>query len=89
MSTLLEKWRETAYSQEADRASLQKFWGTYFQIEKGIYEKLLTNPDEEVRGTVKELATVGQHFHRRKEKRIIQRTEEFPYRTCRTEGISK
>ena len=34
MSTLLEKWRETAYSQEADRASLQKFWGTYFQIEK-------------------------------------------------------
>ena len=56
MSTLLEKWRETAYSQEADRASLQKFWGTYFQIEKGIYEKLLTNPDEEVKGTVKELA---------------------------------
>lgn len=56
MSTLLEKWRETAYSQEADRASLQKFWGTYFQIEKEIYEKLLTNPDEEVRGTVKELA---------------------------------
>ena len=27
-----------------------------FLIEKGIYEKLLTNPDEVVRGTVKDLA---------------------------------
>lgn len=56
MSTLLEKWRDTAYSKEMDQNSLQKFWGTYFQIEKEIYEKLLTNPDEEVKGTVKELA---------------------------------
>lgn len=56
MSTLLEQWRDTAYSKEMDQNSLQKFWGTYFQIEKEIYEKLLTNPDEEVKGTVKELA---------------------------------
>lgn len=56
MSTLLEQWRGTAYSKEMDKASLQKFWGTYFQIEKEIYEKLLENPDEEVKGTVKELA---------------------------------
>ena len=27
-----------------------------FEIEKGIYEQLLANPDEEVKGTVKELA---------------------------------
>ena len=54
--SLLEQWRDTAYSQEMDRAGLQKFWGTYFQIEKGIYEQLLANPDEEVKGTVKELA---------------------------------
>ena len=53
---LLEEWRAVAYSKEMDRAALQKFWGTYFQIEKNIYEKLLTNPDEEVKGTVKELA---------------------------------
>ena len=46
----------TAYSKEMDKASLQKFWGTYFQTEKEIYEKLLENPDEEVKGTVKELA---------------------------------
>ncbi len=56
MSTLLEQWRDTAYSKEMDKAALQKFWGTYFQIEKEIYEKLLENPDEEVKGTVKELA---------------------------------
>ena len=54
--SLLEQWRETAYSKEMDKAALQKFWGTYFQIEKEIYEKLLENPDEEVKGTVKELA---------------------------------
>ena len=40
MSTLLEQWRDTAYSKEMDKASLQKFWGTYFQTEKEIYEKL-------------------------------------------------
>ena len=56
MSTLLEQWRDTAYSKEMDKASLQKFWGIYFQTEKEIYEKLLENPDEEVKGTVKELA---------------------------------
>ena len=56
MSTLLEQWGDTAYSKEMDKASLQKFWGTYFQTEKEIYEKLLENPDEEVKGTVKELA---------------------------------
>ena len=56
MSTLLEQWRDTAYSKEMDKASLQKFWGSYFQTEKEIYEKLLENPDEEVKGTVKDLA---------------------------------
>ena len=45
-----------AYNQEADRNQLQTFWADYFLIVKGIYEKLLTAPDEEVRGTVKELA---------------------------------
>ena len=54
--TLLEQWRDIAYNESADRGQLQRFWGSYFQIEKEIYEKLLTNPDEEVKGTVKELA---------------------------------
>ena len=55
MSTLLEQWRDTAYSKEMDKASLQKFWGTYFQTEKEIYEKLLENPDEEVKGMLSAL----------------------------------
>ena len=54
--TLLEQWREAAYSQEMGQADIQKFWGTYFEIEKGIYEKLLAEPETEVKGTVKELA---------------------------------
>ena len=54
--TLLEQWKDIAYDETADRGQLQNFWGSYFQIEKEIYEKLLSNPDEEVRGTVKELA---------------------------------
>ena len=54
--TLLEQWKDIAYDESADRATLQRFWGTYFQIEKEIYEQLLSNPDEEVKGTVKELA---------------------------------
>jgi uncharacterized protein len=53
---LLQKWREVAYSQTTDKKVLQKFWSDYFLIEKGIYEQLLTNPDEVVKGTVKELA---------------------------------
>lgn len=54
--SLLQDWRDIAYSQETDKNQLQKFWTNYFLIEKGIYEKLLTAPDEVVRGTVKDLA---------------------------------
>lgn len=35
---------------------LQKFWRDYFLKEKSVYEQLLKNPDEVVKGTVKELA---------------------------------
>ncbi len=54
--TLLEQWRDVAYDQKAGAQNLQKFWDKYFEIEKGIYEQLLTNPDEEEKGTAKELA---------------------------------
>lgn len=53
---LLQDWRDVAYAQEADKEQLQKFWSEYFLAEKGVYEKLLSNPDEVVTGTVKELA---------------------------------
>ena len=53
---LLQDWQAIAYNQETDKKQLQKFWQDYFLVEKGIYEKLLDDPETEVRGTVKELA---------------------------------
>ena len=53
---LLEQWRAVAYNTEADQKELAAFWERYFAKEKAIYEQLLENPDEEVKGTVQELA---------------------------------
>ena len=53
---LLEQWQKIAYNEKADKNELQRFWQRFFLLEKNIYEKLLTNPDEVVEGTVKELA---------------------------------
>ncbi|MDD7641959.1 MAG: SEC-C metal-binding domain-containing protein [bacterium] len=53
---LLQEWQKIAYNEKEDRGKLQKFWNDYFLLEKGIYEQLLSNPDEKVTGTVKELA---------------------------------
>ena len=53
---LLQDWRDKAYSQETDRKEMEAFWKTYFEYEKGVYAKLLENPDEVVTGSVKELA---------------------------------
>ena len=53
---LFEQWQKVAYNEKADRGELQSCWQRYFLLEKGVYEKLLTNPDEKVEGTVKELA---------------------------------
>ena len=38
------------------KEKLQQLWAAYFQEEKEIYAQLLKNPDEVVKGTVKELA---------------------------------
>ena len=53
---LLEQWKAVAYNEETGRDRLQKLWTAYFQEEKEIYAQLLKNPDEVVKGTVKELA---------------------------------
>ena len=55
--TLLEKWRSSAYSEGSDDQEGKDFWKRYFEKETKIYEELLNNPEEEVKGTVKELAT--------------------------------
>lgn len=54
--TLLETWRGIAYSSQTTKQESDRFWANYFVLEKGIYEKILANPDEVVKGTVKELA---------------------------------
>lgn len=54
--TLLQQWRNTAYSETANKGDLQRLWAAYFEQEKDIYAQLLANPSEEVKGTVKELA---------------------------------
>ena len=64
--TLLQQWRDIAYDESADKGKLQRFWGTYFQIEKEIYEQLLSNPEEEVKGTVKRTGRkirAGSSYH--------------------------
>lgn len=53
---LLKQWQKIAYDQQEDKNKLQQFWASYFQMEKDIYAQLLKNPEEVVRGTVKELA---------------------------------
>ncbi len=54
--TLLQQWKERAYNDKVDASELKRFWDDYCEIEKGIYEQLLADPDTEVKGTVKELA---------------------------------
>lgn len=64
--SLLTEWRDYAYSKDTEEQQGQLFWANYFNIEKGIYEQLLANPDTVVSGTVEELAakfeTDMQHF---------------------------
>ena len=42
---ILQDWQKIAYNENASQGELQKFWQRYFLLEKGVYEKLLTNPD--------------------------------------------
>lgn len=55
--TLYEQWTGTAYdTQKRNRQQIDAFWKDYFEKEKNVYDSLLNNPDEEVKGTVAELA---------------------------------
>ena len=57
---LLKQWRDMAYSETANKGDLQRLWQTYFQQERDIYAELLKTPDEEIKGTVKELKILLQ-----------------------------
>ena len=54
--SLLKDWRDHAYGLDDRTPEGKEFWLDYFQREKAIYEELLSNPKEVVKGTVKELA---------------------------------
>ena len=54
--SLLKQWRDKAYDESANKGDLQRLWADYIEKEKNVYAELLKNPDEEVKGTVKELA---------------------------------
>ncbi len=54
--TLLEKWKNKAYDQNADSGATKRLWENYFKEETEVYKQLLSAPDTEVKGSVKELA---------------------------------
>ena len=54
--TLLQQWRNTAYSETANKGDLQRLWAKYFEQEQEIYSQILADPATEVKGSVKELA---------------------------------
>ncbi|MBQ2472782.1 MAG: SEC-C domain-containing protein [Lachnospira sp.] len=54
---LLETWRNLAYNTEADPKAAENFWNAYFTEEQRIYKEILGNPDEVVKGSVKDLAS--------------------------------
>ena len=53
---LLETWRNLAYGDGLNDKKREELWSGYFQIEKGIYEQILSDPSQVITGTVKELA---------------------------------
>lgn len=54
--SLLKDWRDHAYGLDDRTPEGKEFWFNYFQQEKAIYEQLLEDPKQMVKGTVKELA---------------------------------
>ena len=54
--SLLENWRVKAYGDGTNDQEKEALWKNYFQIEKGIYEKLLADVTTVESGTVSALA---------------------------------
>jgi len=54
--SLFETWSETAFNKNQSPDQLNRFWNDYFKKETSVYKELLKDPDNEVKGTVLELA---------------------------------
>ena len=55
MSSLLDMWHEIAY-EDSNQQNVKKVFTKYFKEEKEVYKSLLSNVQEEVVGTVKDLS---------------------------------
>ncbi len=53
--SIYSDWTSIAQMQRTDRET-QEFWTAYFAMEQGVYEKILSRPQEPYTGTFKELA---------------------------------
>ena len=53
--TLLENWRNLAYGEGTNDKEKEILWKNYFGVEKGIYEKILSDYKTVIECTVKEL----------------------------------
>lgn len=53
---ILKDWRDHAYGLDDQSQEGKKFWLNYFQVERGIYEKILAEPEKVVTGTIHDLA---------------------------------
>ena len=54
--SLLEDWRKKAYLNNQDKYATDRLWKEYFEVEKGIYKKLLADVTKVEKGTVAQLA---------------------------------
>ncbi|MCP1101210.1 uncharacterized protein M2454_000399 [Aequitasia blattaphilus] len=54
--SLYDQWQAIAYNEEEERGKLEKFWENYFESETAVYEKLLSNPNEKLEGSLKDIA---------------------------------
>lgn len=54
--TLFEQWRDAAYGEGTTAKQKAKLWKDYFDKEKEIYKQLLSDINNPVSGTIKDLA---------------------------------
>lgn len=52
----VKEWKALAYDQAKNKQELEGIWNKYFEVEKGIYARILEHPEEIVSGTLKELS---------------------------------
>ena len=57
--TLLQQWRNTAYSETANKGDLQRLWAKYFEQEQEIYAQILATASQS-KQTTKTTKTINK-----------------------------